>query len=385
MVLAMPEPAPDLTAAQSAVIDALITAFARREIDGHDDLHNRDSMPPELWRAIGAASLARIALPKVFGGTGGGFRVLAAAAETMSAEGGVMGVVTSWLARQLQSRMLFLDHGDAAQRATYLPDLAAGRLTPALAISEPRAGAHPKYLAAAAIRDGDDYVLNGEKAYVTNGPIADLFLVLAITGTEESRKRFSILIVPRDTPGLTLTDGVKIDFLHPAPHCGLRLQNVRVPRSGLLGPEGDAFDAMSLPMRRVEDALALATLAGALRHQIARLARELAGHALNDNSLSELGMLAMAPDGLSALAGRATALLDDDLDNHADHVAGIAGAGREWGRMLVQRMAALMKTEGFAPSPGLAAECRDIEKSLGIARAVHIIQAQRRARALLRP
>ncbi|MDA0664000.1 MAG: acyl-CoA dehydrogenase family protein, partial [Proteobacteria bacterium] len=121
----MPEPAPDLTAAQSAVIDALITAFARREIDGHDDLHNRDSMPPELWRAIGAASLARIALPMAFGGTGGGFRVLAAAAETMAAEGGVMGVVTSWLARQLQSRMLFLYHGDAAQRATYLPDLAA--------------------------------------------------------------------------------------------------------------------------------------------------------------------------------------------------------------------------------------------------------------------
>ena len=208
----------------------LIAAFAQRELNGHDDLRDHDIMPAALWQAIGAAGLAQIGLPVEYGGTGGGFRILASAAETLSAEGGIKGVTTSWLGRQLISRLLILGQGNEAQRREYLPDLAAGRLTPSLAISEPGAGAHPKHLQTTAERAGDGFILNGEKAYVTNGPIADVFLVMAITATHESRKRYSILIVPRNTPGLTLTEGVKIDFLHPAriAGCASRMSTCRI-------------------------------------------------------------------------------------------------------------------------------------------------------------
>jgi len=366
-----------------ARFSARMKEFARREIDGHDELRECETMPPDLWRAIGDAGLARIALPPEYGGDGGDLRALAAAAEALTAHGGVKGVATSWLGRQLIARLQLLKHGTPAQRDTYLPRLASGEITPCLAISEPGAGAHPKHLATSAKRDGDTYVITGEKAYLTNGPIADIFLVLAITGMDGTRKRFSILIVPRDAPGMEFTEGVKIDFLRPAPHCGLRLNGVRVPVANLLGSEGDAFEQMSLPMRTTEDALFSATIAGSMRHQLTRLAAEIGGGALDDEGLGELGRLAVVPDGLSALAHRAAALLDTDAAANAGPVANIAAAARDWARTANDRIGALMARANFTPSSGLAAECRDIDMTLGIARGAHIVMARRRADALL--
>ena len=358
-------------------------AFARREIHGHDELRDCKIMPPALWRAIGDAGLAGIALPREYGGLGGDLRALAVAAEALSAQGGVKGVATSWLGRQLIARLQILAHGTPAQRQAYLPALAVGNITPCLAISEPGAGAHPKHLTTSARRDGGDFVISGEKAYLTNGPIADIFLVLAITGVIKGRKHYSILIVPRDAPGMEFTDGVEIDFLRPAPHCGLRLHDVRVPAANMPGCKGDAFERISLPMRIAEDALFAATIAGSMRHLLARLAGKMDGGALKGEGLSELGWLAVAPDGLSALAFRAAGLLDRDAAGNAGLVADISASARDWARTINDRIGALMAGGALAPSDGLAAEYRDIDKTLGIARSAHIIMAQRRARALL--
>ncbi len=370
-------------AALRAQFKARMEDFARREFHGRDDLRGLQTMPPELWRAIGDAGLAGIGLPREYGGEGGDLRALAVAAEAMTAQGGVKGVATSWLSRQLIARLQILTHGTVEQRQAYLPRLAAGEITPCLAISEPGAGAHPKHLTASAARDGDFFVISGEKAYLTNGPMADIFLVLAITDVIGGRKRYSILIVPRDAPGMEFTEGVKIDFLRPAPHCGLRLHDVLVPAANLLGPQGDAFEQMSLPMRIAEDALFAATIAGSMRHQMARLAGELDGAALDEAGLSELGRLSVAPDGLSALAYRAGSLLDLDAEANAGTVADIAAAARDWAGAVNQRIGTLMARGAFTPSDGLAAECRDIDKTLGIARGAHAIMAQRRARGLL--
>jgi len=366
-----------------AKFKARMEIFARREIQGHDELRDCGTMPPDLWRAIGDAGLAKIGLPREHGGDGGDLRALAVAAEALTAQGGVKGVATSWLGRQLVARLQILAHGTPTQHQAYLPGLAAGDTTPCLAISEPGAGAHPKHLTTRARRDGGDFVISGEKTYLTNGPMADIFLVLAITDIVEGRKRYSILIVPRDAPGMEITPGVKIDFLRPAPHCGLRLHDVRVPASSLLGAEGDAFERMSLPMRTTEDALFAATIAGSMRHQLARLAQEIG--TLDDESLSELGRLAVAPDGLSALAYRAAALLDQDAAGNAEAVARISAAARDWAGTLNHRIGALMARCAFTPSAGLAAECRDIDKTLGIARGAHVIMARRRAKSLLTP
>lgn len=366
-----------------ASLAARVTDFALREIVPRGDLRVHDVIPADLWQAIGNAGLARIGLPEKYGGDGGDLRSLAIAAEAMAAGCGIRGVVNPWLGRQLNARQQILQHGTEEQRQRYLPGLAAGTLTPCLAISEPKAGAHPKYLSTTASRDGDDFVLHGEKAYLSNGPIADFFMVLAITDTENGRKRFSALIVPRETPGVEITEGVKIDFMRPAPHCGLRLTDVRVPAANLLGREGEAFETISLPMRRTEDALFAASIAGAMRHQLSALGQAIGDSALDDDRLADLGRLAAVPDGLFAIAYRAAELLDLDADGNADTVSAMAAAARDWAGQSQERVRALIDALGLDLPPMLADETRDLEKGLGIARSAHEIRARQRARALI--
>ncbi len=356
--------------------------FGATEIAPRFDLRDHETMPQDIWDALGQAGLAKIALPEKFGGSGGDLRALVMAAEAMAETGGNMGMVTSWMGRQLISRLHILGLGTPAQRNAYLPSLAAGRLTPCMAISEPGAGAHPKHLTTTASREGGSFVLNGEKAYLTNGPIADIFLVLCITRVEDKRKQFSVLIVPREAEGLELTEGVKIDYLRPSPHCGLKLHNVRVSAESLLGPEGDAFDAISLPMRRTEDAVFAASKAGATRHILRTITSEFKNLSDNDDALVELGKLSAVSRGLGALAFHGAELLDIDPVANADAVSALAASAREWAGSLSERIQALIEQSGLAPSPQLSAACRDFEKSLGIARAAYAIQARRRGKAL---
>ena len=103
-----------------------------------------------------------------------------------------------------------------------------------------------------------------------------------------------------------------VQALAIATAAGLRLTDARVPADALLGREGEAFEAISLPMRVVEDALFAAAIAGSMRHQLAALGRAVGPDGLDGDRLAELGRLAAVPDGLSALAFRAAQLLDEE-------------------------------------------------------------------------
>lgn len=359
-------------------------AFAASEIAPFEDLHEHDLPPEDLWRAFGVCGMTTIGLPRAYGGDGGDLRTMALVGEALAADGGNLGLAGAWMARQLCSRLHILGQGSETQKSEYLPKLAAGLSTPCFAVSEPGAGAHPKHLKTEAVRDGGDYVINGEKAYLTNGPISDLILLLAITGTEGERKQYSMFLVPRDTPGIEQTEGVKIDFLKPSCHCGMAFRDVRIPASALLGPEGDAFAVFSLPMRRVEDAISAANKAGAYRFQINRLGQELAGVDMDSEMMAELGRLAAARDGLSALSYRAVELLDLDAEGNAEEVEAMTAAGRDWIKDLQQRVEAFIERSGITPSPKLDAVTRDIVKTTGIAGGAHAIRAERWARELMK-
>lgn len=360
---------------------ARIRDFCRAEIAPRAGLIETAEFPRDLWRAFGDAGLTRLALPAEFGGEGGDLTTLAIAAEALAEHGGVPGVVTTWLGQSLVARLHILRLGTEDQRTRYLPALAEGRSVPCVAISEPGAGAHPKHLKTTATRVGDHAVLNGEKAFLTNGPMADLFLVLAIDGEENGRKRFSVYLVPRDTPGLEQTAGISVDFLHPSEHCGLRLTDCRVPTANRLGPEGEAFDAISLPMRRAEDALFAASHAGAMRHVLRVIGGE-DGSGLDDDALAELGRLAAAPAALSAMARQACNMVEaGDSYDHAsiEAIAAYArGASADW----LSRLKTLAEKSGMTVPATLRVLLRDMEKMLSIAASAHTIRARRRAQAL---
>jgi alkylation response protein AidB-like acyl-CoA dehydrogenase len=157
---------------------AAMQDFARAHVAGRD-LHS-DAFPHDLWRTMGAAGLFRIGLREEFGGSGGGYRAIAEAERALVEEGGSLGFGLSWTGHQLTALWFIDKFANDAQRRGHLPRLASGEFTASVAISEPGIGAHPKHLKATAKRDGDSFVVDGEKAFVTNGPIADLFVVLAI-------------------------------------------------------------------------------------------------------------------------------------------------------------------------------------------------------------
>jgi acyl-CoA dehydrogenase len=126
------------------------------------------------------------------------------------------------------------DHGTDAQKERYLRDMATGRCVTSFALTEPGAGSDATAVATTAVRDGDQYVINGHKRFITNGAWADLLLVFART----SKSSFSGIFVPADTPGVTATLPTRMNGHEAAPTAELRFDDVHVPTTNLVGEEG---------------------------------------------------------------------------------------------------------------------------------------------------
>ncbi len=346
-----------------------------------DDLYEMQDFPPDIWQALAASGLLGLSLPKDVGGLGGDYAALAAAAHRMSEVGGVMGVTTTWLAHNLNTRLHLYGKGTAEQRATWLPRLARGETSLCIAISEPGAGAHPKYLTTRARREGADYVIDGEKSYLTNGPLAGLFIVLAITGEADGRKTFSALLVPRDTAGFRQTPGAKIDFLRPSPHCGIELTGCRVPAQNILGRVDSGFAEISLPMRAIEDVLGTSSKAGAMHAQLRYLAQA-AGAVADKEALADFGQLLGKADALSAMAARLAA--DLDADDMAPERLNSASAGfRGFASDLQDDIDAFVASHAIVVSRRAENLKRDLMKSFAIAGSAHRIQAAKRAQTYI--
>ena len=106
--------------------------------------------------------------------------------------------------------------------------------------------------------------MRGRKAWVTNGPIADVFLVLAVIAIEEGRKRYGLFLIPKRTKGLSVKPMPALDALAPATHCELELDGCEVPATARIGDMLDAYPAMALPFRDTEDTVGTANMSGLL-------------------------------------------------------------------------------------------------------------------------
>jgi acyl-CoA dehydrogenase len=242
------------------------------------------------------------------------YRAIAYVKAALVERTGLPGVAGVWGGRQMVARWFIAGFGNAQQRGAWLNRAAA------VAISEPRIGAHPKLLTTRAESEGDGFRMSGEKAWVSNGPLADVFVVLAITAEEQGRKRYSALLVPRDAPGVTLKAMPAFAALPPSRHCGLVLDNVWVPRMALLGPENAAYETMALPFRDIEDAVGTCTLLGGFRFLLARLAR----HEPADDFARSLGAVAALVAVFAQAAKAVVAALDAGaLANKAATLSGL--------------------------------------------------------------
>jgi alkylation response protein AidB-like acyl-CoA dehydrogenase len=366
---------------QHAEICVRVDGFVDSYMTGLDGWSEMSDFPPAVWQGLRESGLLGLSLPEEFGGIGGGYRALGVAARRLNERGGVMGVTLTWLCHCMNARLHMVRLGTAGQRARWLPKLASGETTLTLAISEPGVGAHPKHLKTTARLDGGDYVLNGEKAYLTNGPLAGLFVILAITDEDDGRKQFSAILVERDMPGFKRTPGIEIDFLKPSPHCGIALTDCRVPAGNLLGDIGNAMAEISIPMRTIEDALGTSAKAGAMAAQLRML-----GQPPTDAAMADFGVLLAKTEALGLLADGLAATLDENRDEGGQDPARLSAqtAGfRELAKHLNVDIAAYMGTHDVTVPDKLTTLHRDLDKSLGIAASVHRIQAAKRAKTFL--
>ncbi|MDM5178745.1 acyl-CoA dehydrogenase family protein [Massilia sp. DJPM01] len=186
--------------------------------------------------------------------------------------------------------------GSAANKERYLPRVARGEAIAAFALSEPQAGSDVAAMQCAAVRDGDDYVLDGEKTWISNGGIADFYVLFARTGEAPGARGISAFIVDADTPGLSVAE--RIEVIAPHPLARLRFDGCRVPSSQRLGEAGQGFKVAMATLDVFRTSVAAAALGFARRafdEAIAHAStRKMFGQTLADFQLTQAKLAEMA-------------------------------------------------------------------------------------------
>ncbi|MDA5556276.1 acyl-CoA dehydrogenase family protein [Shimia sp. MMG029] len=188
--------------------------------------------------------------------------------------------------------------GTEAQKAAWLPKTRAGEAIAAFALTEPQSGSDVANSTMTATREGADFVLNGEKTWISNGGIADVYTVFARTGEGAGAKGLSAFVVPADTPGLSVV--ARLETIAPHPLATLRFDNCRIPAEALIGAPGQGFRiAMSVldVFRSTVAAAALGFARRALDEALARVqARKVQGARLSELQIVQGHIADMALD-----------------------------------------------------------------------------------------
>ncbi len=359
-----------------------IRRFAEAHIAGHLEFHKMSRFPDGLWEKMAEHRLFGLGIDPPYGGQGRNARALSDAGRTLAQAGGNLGIALSWLIHEMTARWFIQGFGSLRQKTEYLPRLASGEITACFAVSEPGAGAHPKHLTTTANVVDGRYRLNGEKTYLTNAPMADLFVVIAITKRDNTKKQFTAFLVSRDTLGLTLTDPMEIPFLRPSPHGGIILKDCTVGADAVLGPMDTAYETMVRPFRNLEDTLMMGAVAGGMAFQLAQAARLIDEQKIapKDALISELGGLRCAADALAVMADTAAGMLDRQVKDQADPTSLILFLRQQAGDFQ-DRLSQVIQKAKIEPDAPLDYMTRDITTAIGIAGRVSALKLNRIGRA----
>lgn len=207
--------------------------------------------------------------------------------------------------------------GSAAQKQDYLPRVGRGEAIAAFALSEPEAGSDVAAMQCSATEDDDHYVLNGEKTWISNGGIADFYVLFARTGEAPGSRGISAFIVDADNAGFEIAE--RIELIAPHPLARLRLTDCRIPASQRIGAAGQGFKVAMATLDVFRSSVAAAALGfarRALQEALGRAtSRQMFGHTLADFQLTQAKLADMATgiDAAALLTYRAAWLRDQGL------------------------------------------------------------------------
>ncbi len=201
-------------------------------------LDDEEVYPHEIMKTFAQSDMLGIYIPEEYGGLGGGCMELCIATEEISKVCG--GVAVCFAANALGSYPIIL-FGTEEQKKKYLPRIASGEYYAAFALTEPNVGSDASAVETKAREDGDYFILNGSKQWITNGGSADVLTVFASTAPEKGARGISAFIVEKDTPGFIVGSKEKKLGIRCSDTCELRFEDCRVPKENLLGKKNRGF------------------------------------------------------------------------------------------------------------------------------------------------
>jgi acyl-CoA dehydrogenase len=272
-----------------------LDAWCTQHLGAVDHDADVDATCRDLVRELGDAGWLRATVPAAFGGTFAHVdsRAVCIARETLARHDALADF--AFAMQGLGSAPIVLAD-NAAMQQRWLPPICAGSALAAFALSEKDAGSDVAAIATTARLEGDAWIIDGEKTWISNGGIADVYVVFARTGEAPGNRGLSAFVVAADTPGLTIAD--RIELIAPHPLATLRFENCRIPRENLLGVQGEGFKLAMRSLDVFRAGVAAAALGLARRALDASLAyskgRAMFGSRLADFQLSHAAFAEMA-------------------------------------------------------------------------------------------
>lgn len=238
--------------------DAVKRFIAEEITPYHEEWEKQGQVSREVWLKAGAAGLLCPNITEEFGGLGADFMYNVVITEELaraSATGPGFAVHSDMAATYIDS------FGSNEQKQHWLPQLISGECIAALGLTEPGAGSDLKEIRTSAVRDGDDYVINGQKVYISNGQLCDIVIVACKTDPKAGAKGMSFILVEANREGFERGRNLEKIGLKAQDTSELFFNNVRVPVSNLIGAEGDAFKMAMHKLAQERITIAISALA----------------------------------------------------------------------------------------------------------------------------
>jgi len=219
----------------------MVLRFLEQEVVPHyDSWEKNHKMPREMWNTMGSAGLLLVDFPEKYGAADASFDVCQMIQEEMCRLN-LHALATGYNIHANIVAPYLLHIGNQEQQDRWLPAMVTGEVLTALAMTEPGAGSDLANIRTKAIKDGDDYILNGSKTFITNGNEADMIIVCAKTDINAGSKGISLFLVDTSLPGFSTGKPIEKIGQHSSDTGELFFENMRIPSDALLGEEGKGF------------------------------------------------------------------------------------------------------------------------------------------------
>jgi alkylation response protein AidB-like acyl-CoA dehydrogenase len=228
-----------LTPDQEMVRDA-VRAFAQEQLWPNAAKWDKEHhFPKDVHKGLAELGAYGICVPESYGGAGLNYVSLALVLEEIAAGDG--GTSTAISVTNCPVNAILMKHGNEAQKQKWLTRLAVGELLGAFCLTEPHVGSDASGLRTTAVKEGDSYVINGVKQFITSGKNGHLAIVIAVTDKGAGKKGMSAFLVPTDTPGYVVARLEDKLGQHSSDTAQINFDNCRIPAENLIGSEGDGY------------------------------------------------------------------------------------------------------------------------------------------------